>query len=125
MNNLIIEKTEITPAVDFNALTGELKISGRAYSNDINRFYADLNNWVDSYLKNPQPATTIILQLEYYNSGFFKLLFILITKCKKVLSEDKKLLIRWLHHEDDEDSVEDASEIASIIDFPIEILEIK
>ena len=123
MRNLIIEKTDITPAVDFNATTGELKLSGKAYSNDINRFYSDLNLWLDEYLKNPQETTTIILQLEYYNSGFYKLLFILIVKCKKVLQQDKNLVIKWRYQKDDEDSSEDASEIASIIDFPIEIIE--
>lgn len=123
MKALIIEKTEITPAVDFNAETGELKIEGRAYSNDINRFYADLNTWVDEYLKTPKPTTTIILQLDYYNSGFYKLLFILIVKCKKLVKENKQLVIKWRHHKDDEDSMEDANEISSIIDFPIEIIE--
>jgi hypothetical protein len=125
MRDLIIEKTEITPAVSFSAVTGELKISGRAYSNDINRFYDDLHLWIDEYLKNPQPTTTLILQMEYYNSGFFKLLFIMIVKCKKVLQENKKFVIKWLYHEDDDDSVEDASQIASIIDFPVEIIQIK
>src|SRR2546430_1403181 len=112
MRDLIIEKTEITPEVNFSAATGELKISGRAYSNDINRFYDDLHLWIDEYLKNPQPTTTLILQLEYYNSGFFKLLFIPIVKCKNLLQENKKLAIKWLYHEDDDDSVEDASQIA-------------
>lgn len=124
MQNLIIEKTDITPAVDFNATTGELKITGRAYSNDINRFYADLNLWLDEYLISPQKTTTIILQLDYYNSSFYKLLFILIAKCKKVLQLDKELVVKWLYQKGDEDSLEDASEISSIIDFKMELEEI-
>ena len=124
MRNLTIERTDVTPAVNFNASTGELKISGRAYSTDINKFYEELNAWIDDYLKNPQTVTTLILELEYYNSAFYKLMFILIEKCKKTLKQDKSFAIKWYHQRDDEDSSEDANEISAIIDYPIEIVEL-
>ncbi len=122
MRDLVIEKTEITPSINFNVSKGELTIEGRAYSNDINRFYAELNLWVDEYLQHPQPVTTITLQLDYYNSGFYKLIFVLISKCKTVLTSDKKLVLKWKHLFDDDDSIEDANEISAILDFPIELI---
>ncbi len=123
MKELIIEKTDTTPAIAFNASTGELKISGRAYSNDMNRFFVDLYSWVDEYLEQPQKNTSIILQLEYYNSSFYKLLFVLIVKCKKVLAQKKHLSIKWRHQKGVTDSHEEAAEISAIVDFPIEFVE--
>lgn len=125
MKNLIIERTDVTPAIHFDHSSGELKISGRAYSNDINRFYADLNSWIDDYLENPQNTTTIILQLEYYNSSFYKLLFILIVKCKKLMQQGHNLIVKWRHQKGDEDSLEDASEISTIIGFQMLLEEIE
>lgn len=122
MKDLIIEKTDLTPAIHFNAGTGILNITGRAHSTSINKFYSEINLWIDEYLKHPNPTTTLALHLEYYNSAFYKLLFILIDKCKRRLINDKKFIIKWYHHEDEEDSVDDAKEISTIINFPIELI---
>lgn len=123
MDDLIIEKTNETPAINFNSTSGVLKISGRAYSNDISTFYKNLSNWLEEYLKMPQDITTIELQLDYYNSIFIKLLFYFFEKSKIVFQKNKKLIIKWHHQKGDEESIDDAIRISKIINLPIERVE--
>ena len=70
MNELLIEKTKETPEINFNPSTGVLKISGRAYSNDIYQLFKPLNAWLNKYLAKPKDITTIELRIEYCNSIF-------------------------------------------------------
>jgi hypothetical protein len=62
MNDLHIEITQETPEVNFNATTGTLKITGRAYSNDINVFYKRMNSWLDDYLLLTQQNKKLIIK---------------------------------------------------------------
>jgi len=124
MNNLIIERSVETPEINFNSQTGVLKVSGRAYSGDITQYYKRMSAWLEEYLKEPQQTTVIELQLDYYNSVFIKLLFYFFERSKDVLQSNKKLVIKWFHQKDDEESIEDALRISKIISFPIEIVEL-
>ena len=47
MEHLIIDKTDDTPAIDFNPGTKELKISGRSLPEDVTSFYQPVLNWLD------------------------------------------------------------------------------
>lgn len=124
MNKLYIEKTKETPEINFNQSTGILKISGRAYSNDIYQFYNEFIIWVDQYLMNPKETTTIEIQIEYCNTIFNKLLIKLLEKSKIVLEKNRGLVIKWYYEKDDKDSYEDALFISKTIEFPIEGIEL-
>ena len=120
MTDLTIKGTATTPEINFNPSSGILKMSGRAYSSDINIFYKTLDAWLDEYLSNPCPVTTVELRMDYFNSIFSKLLLVFLEKCKTVIQKDKTLLLKWYLHEEDIDTVDDISRISRIIKFPIE-----
>lgn len=124
MEDLIIESSQGTPEINFNATTGVLRIAGRANANDISLFYKQLDIWLDQYLTKPKDTTTIELQLEYINSVFSKLLFTFFEKCKSVMQKNKKLVIKWYHQKEDEDSIDDAIRYSKIINLPIEQVEL-
>ncbi len=123
MDALIIEKTKETPEINFNPTTGVLKISGRAYSNDIYQLFKPLNAWLDQYLAKPKDITTIELKIEYCNSIFNKLLLIFFENCKSVLQKDKKLIIIWKYEKGDKESVDEANHISKLIGMQIEKVE--
>ena len=123
MNELYIEKTKETPEIDFNHKTGILKISGRAYSNDIYQLFKPLNSWLDEYVANPKEITTVELKIEYCNSIFNKLLVIFLETCKKVELKEKKLVLRWHYEKADKESLDDANHMSRLIKFPIESIE--
>jgi hypothetical protein len=123
MTNLIIEETPETPEINFDAAIGVLKISGRAYSNDISIFYKQLDSWLEEYLIAPNDITAIDLHLDYYNSIFHKLLFNFLKKCKAITETGKKVVINWYYHEGDEDSIDAAIHYSKTLDYPIEKIE--
>ena len=122
METLKIEPTQGTPEITFNSDSGLLRISGRANANNITTFYKNLEVWLDEYLQNPAELTTVELELDYINSVFSKLLFIFLGKCKTVLKKNKKLIVRWYHFDDDEDSIQDSKRYSIIINFPFEVI---
>lgn len=123
MDALIIEKTKETPEINFNHTTGILKITGRAYSNDIYQLFKPLNAWLDLYLQKPKDITTVELKIEYCNSIFNKLLVIFLESCKTVTQKDKKLVIVWKYEKGDRESVDEANHISKLIGMPIEKVE--
>ena len=123
MNDLIIDKTKETPEINFNPSTGVLKITGRAYSNDIYQFYNGFIVWVDQYLMNPKEKTTIEIQIEYCNTIFNKLLIKLFEKSKTVLEKNKQLVIVWRYEKGDKESADEANYISKLIGIQIEKVE--
>ena len=123
MDALIIEKTKETPEINFNHTTGILKITGRAYSNDIYQLFKPLNTWLDAYLAKPKDITTVELKIEYCNSIFNKLLVIFLESCKSVAEKDKKLVILWKYEKGDKESVDEANHISKLIGMSIEKVE--
>ncbi len=120
MNALIIEKTKETPEINFNPATGVLRISGRAYSNDIYQLFKPLNLWLQEYLSKPNEITTVELRIEYCNSIFNKLILLFFESCKTVLEKNKQLVIIWYYEEGDRESLDDADHLSKLIVFPIE-----
>lgn len=123
MKNLIIPETAETPEINFDPETGVLKISGRAYSNDISIYYKQLDSWLEEYLSSPKDKTTVELHLDYYNSIFHKLLFNFLKKCKTLSENGKKLVINWYYHEGDEDSIDASNHYARTLEYPIDNIE--
>ncbi len=120
MDVLLIEKTKETPEINFNHTTGVLRLTGRAYSNDIYQLFKPLNAWLDLYLAKPKDITTIELRIEYCNSIFNKLLIIFLESCKSVIQKNKKLDIVWFYEKNDRESVDEANHIAKLIGMQIE-----
>jgi hypothetical protein len=123
MENLIIQETPETPEINFDLETGVLKISGRAYSNDISIYYKQLDSWLDEYLTSPKDITIVELHLDYYNSIFHKLLFNFLKKCKTLSENGKKLVINWYYPVGDEDSLDASHHYARTLEYPIDNIE--
>lgn len=124
MDDLIISAQEDSPEVNFNAGNGVLRITGRAYSNDMVNLFKKLNEWLDLYLTQPNQTTTLMLQIDYSNSVTSRLVYDFIVKCKNVLNQGKELTIKWYHYGGDEDGIDYANLVSKLINYPIENIEI-
>jgi hypothetical protein len=102
MKDLIIEKTNSTPGVNFNSITGHLKIEGRSIPENPGDFYDRLVEWIEQYYKNPAEITRFDLNLEYVNSGSSKYLLGIFRLLKKKQDEGHQCIINWYYEEDDE-----------------------
>ena len=62
MENLIIEATTYTPNINFDAVNGELSISGKSYPENTFEFYKPVNEWIIKYLETT-PTKNINIKL--------------------------------------------------------------
>jgi hypothetical protein len=103
MNNLIIEATNSTPAVEFKK-EGKLIIEGRSHPENTINFYQPLIEWAS---KLNALEVKLEITLEYLNSGSIKKLLELL----KVFDSNnliKTFYVDWNYDQDDEDIKENA-----------------
>ncbi|MGM0407668.1 MAG: DUF1987 domain-containing protein [Bacteroidota bacterium] len=124
MKELVIEKTVKTPYVNFDPITGTLKIIGRSIPENPEDFYDDLFEWVKEYFKNPQKETTINIQLEYINSGSSKFILEFFQLIQDYHAQGNNSKINWYYEEDDEAVFELGKHYQTLINAPFKLIEI-
>jgi hypothetical protein len=123
MEKLEIEKRNNTPSVIFDPVSGSLKIEGRSIPENPGEFYDELIDWIKEYFKDPKPATTIDLNLEYVNSGSSKYLLGLFRVIKEEAQKGSKVTINWYYEEDDEAILSLGEHYKSSLKIPFNLIE--
>lgn len=101
MNNLILEPTNSTPAIQFRE-DGRLLIEGRSLPENVFKFYNPLIEWAS---KLTIQVVKLDINLEYINSASSKKLLELL----KVFDANSNIItfmVNWHYEADDEDSLE-------------------
>jgi hypothetical protein len=120
METIKILGTDDTPTVILDADNDIFEISGRSLPEDVTAFYDPILNWLDEYAASPNPKTTIIFKLVYFNTASSKLLLDILMKLEEMHEDGKDVLVKWFYPEDDEDMQEAGEEYADIVDVPFE-----
>jgi hypothetical protein len=123
MKDLIIKKTNNTPAVNFNPEKGLLKIEGRSIPENPGEFFERLIDWINEYFEKPVPTTQFDLNLEYVNSGSSKYLLGIFRLLKKKYEDGKKSVINWYYEEDDEAILSLGEHYKSTVKIPFNLIE--
>lgn len=118
MNKFIKNPTPKTPKIEFDPNTGNFLLEGRSIPENSMEYYKPLIEWVDEYVKSPQPDTLLTVNLEYFNTSTSKCLVELFRKLEN-LQPNVKIL--WQYEEEDEDMMESGEDFRKIIRIPIEM----
>lgn len=122
MNDIRIDGTPKTPTVRFISAEGKLEIKGRSIPENSIEFYKPLIDWVEEYARQPQENTTVIIQLEYFNTASSKCLLDVFKRLEMV---PKPVQVNWYYEEDDEDMLEAGEDYDAIINLPFKMIEIE
>lgn len=126
MDNLIIEGSNHTPDVNFNAETGILALKGRSTPENSIEFYRPLLEWLDQYGgAATQDKTTLKIQLEYFNTSSSKCILDIFKKVNNLFKDGLNVTINWYYEEEDEDMQEAGEDYSDLLDVPFEIIEIE
>lgn len=101
MEDLIISSTKNTPTIEF-LTDGNLKIEGRAFSEDPKMFFEPILEWCQSIETD---CINLEVKLDYLNTSATKYMKHLI----KTIDANTRALqkqIKWYYEEDDEDILE-------------------
>ena len=116
-----IKGTEDTPKVILDIKKEEFEISGRSLPEDAEKFYAPIQKWMESYVKNPCSNTAFTINLEYFNSSSVKQLLRILIQLEQISKAGNKAKITWFYDEDDELMEVRGKEIKGILDMPFEL----
>jgi len=113
---LIIDSTEDTPKVIFDAENKIFQISERSLPENAIGFYDSLLNWLTQYSKNPIELTIFDFKLEYFNTAsakqIAKILLILENIGKK-----KNVVINWYFKKEDADMLSSGTRFSKLINL--------
>ena len=123
MDILNIPATKSTPLINFNAANGEFEISGKSTHENPVVFYEPILQWLHDYSKNANNHTTLLINLEYFNTSSSKCLLDIFRKMKQMTLIGNTVLIKWQYEKGDEDMHEAGTDYAEIIDLPFEFIE--
>ncbi|MEZ5671040.1 MAG: DUF1987 domain-containing protein [Thiotrichaceae bacterium] len=108
MENWHVAATKQTPAVDFDATTHTLVITGESYPENIAEFSTPLFNWLDGYLTElTEQIFTLNMELTYFNSSSSKMLLDLFARLEdEVETQQRHIVVNWIYVEENESALE-------------------
>lgn len=120
--HVVVESGDKTPYVELDRSRGLLRFEGRSIPENAQQFYRLILSWIEHYLQNPQPETTLHLNLEYFNTSSSKILLDIMMRLKKLSDRGIQTRVVWMYHEEDEEMHEAGDDYASLIEVPFEII---
>ena len=86
------------------------------------KFYGPILSWVRSYAKQANPFTSVIIDLEYFNSSSLKQLIQIFSILEDIADQDHQVKVEWRYDPSDELMEDKGLEIQSIIDLDFELV---
>ncbi len=122
MNNLMIEATRSSPAIQFNADHHRLSIRGESYPENAAAFYAPVFAWLKAFLVGLDPAVEVQIDLEilYLNSSSTKVMLNFLDLLEQAAQDGKQIRVNWFYDPDNEAVLEcgqDFSEELQVLTF--------
>jgi hypothetical protein len=120
-SKLILKPGEDTPEITFDPGGNVFSISGRSLPEDAFSFYAPVQTWMKSYTSAPNPASELVVFLEYFNSSSVKQLLILFSQFEQISSSGKQAKITWCYAAGDDLMEIKGEEFKSMLELPFEL----
>ncbi len=119
--HLNISGTGVTPSIQIKE--GEIQIKGRSIPEDDFGFYEPVIQSVRDYLSKYRKGITLVIMLDYVNSGSRKYLVNMLHLLEEYHDEGIPVAIKW-HYDVDDESIHDLGlDVRSLIRIPVELVE--
>lgn len=114
MNNLVMKKTEETPAIIFMPQKGVFQIVGNSWPEDATKFYDKILDWLDKYFLDPLPETVFQFRLVYYNTASSKQIIRLLGYLKEK-SKQYNVKVQWYYNKNDIENSREAERYRTLL----------
>ena len=135
MKTLIIEPTEFSPSVLFDANNNKFKISGDSRPENAGKFYKPVIDWLEKYYSlrywkdkrfDTKSAPVVFeFQLEYFNSTSAKFILDILKKIDEFRREKMHIVVKWYYDGPDTDMKESGEEFSKMAGFPFELIKLE
>lgn len=120
MDNLFIEATAKSPAIELDSLTGNLKIKGRLIPENSDEFWLPVQNWVELYAQEPAAKTSVVFDIEYMNITSSKYILNCLYALNDLFLKNYKVEVMWRFKEGDVDVKEIGEDFAFMVKIPFQ-----
>jgi len=121
MDKLILNQTEDTPEVIFDAENSVFKISGRSLPENAVAFYIPLLEWLNKFGYSSNKDMIFNFKLEYFNTASAKQITKVLLELQK-LAEIKNVIVKWYYFSEDYDIKSSGARFAKLIKANIELI---
>ena len=119
----LVEQTSKTPLIKFDSTTGVFEMKGKSIPENSVVFYKPFFEWLDAYVQQPAPTTTLNIQLDYFNTSSSKCIVDLFKRLDNITKNASgQATINWYYNENDEDMLEAGEDYQSIIKTPFNLV---
>ncbi|MBF0293865.1 MAG: DUF1987 domain-containing protein [Magnetococcales bacterium] len=107
MENIKIDATERTPAIDFNFADNRFSLRGESYPEDVPTFFGPALSALESHLRALQAGyVEFDFELIYFNSTSAKVVMKLFDLLEKTAGQGVAVTVNWRFAEDDDNMKE-------------------
>jgi len=121
MENFILEPTEKTLKIIFDAEKGIFEMEGASYSENTWQFFQSLNIWLRRYIAEVGNPITLNLKINYLNSTSTKYLMDFLVILEEFYENGGKVKVRWYYEEGD-DIQEMGEDFAEDLNLPLDLI---
>lgn len=122
MDDLKLNKTASTPAIAFDAASGQLSIEGESYPENAFEFFKPLLEWADEFLKESSIPTKLEIRLSYMNTSSIKSMMDLLDLLEEAHSRSREVTVSWYYDEENERALEMAEDFRDEVNLPFFIV---
>jgi hypothetical protein len=123
MQYIQIEPTYKTPKVVLDPEKGEVHISGRSILVEVDEFYQQLLDWIDTFLIKSHPRkVTFEFDLEYFNVTSFKRILFIFYRFMENEKFKNLIEVKWFYQASDADMLEMGQDFGMMINMPVELI---
>lgn len=125
MDNLEISRTQSSPQVMAEVVTGKLHMAGDSYPENSFEFFMPIINWVNDYLAlEEQPDLSLELNLLYLNTSSVKAMMDIFDLLEEAHDDGKEVAVNWYYDAENERIAELAEEFKEDCSFPFNIVQL-
>ena len=123
MQQLIIKKTEETPAIILNPNKKAFQFVATSWPENAKNFYEPIIEWINAYFEQtPLDETIFQFRYTYFNTASAKQIAKILTLLKHY-SEKFNIVVQWFYEEDDYDMKREGKRFSAILNFKFEYIE--
>ena len=123
MDKFEIKEDTNTPFVLINFKTGNIKLIGSSTHSKPEEFYPTILKQLKHYFEQPQIATKVLIDLDYYNDASFNYIFQLVELIVGLEKFNRTALyLEWYCHPEDRGILDDITMISNNLQYPIKVL---
>jgi len=119
----ILEKKgdALNPDVQFDPVSGVLKIKGKSIPLNIDQFFTDMVPWLEQYAEHPSDHTKLEIDLKYMNGKSLRSLVTLLYMLKSISDSGKQVSVKWNIPREADDLADLGEELLNDMKLPHDI----